>query len=121
MAKFTYSAQKAAIEKQIAKLKKQAELLVSKSKMPKIQAIVKTMREFGITPDEIAQAYGKTGRKSTASRGTTLRNTPKTQVPPKYRHPDSGATWTGRGRAPRWVVDAESSGQSRDQFLIANG
>ena len=22
---------------------------------------------------------------------------------PKYRHPETGATWTGRGRTPAWV------------------
>lgn len=32
---------------------------------------------------------------------------------PKYRDPDSGATWTGRGRAPRWL-----GGRSKDDFLI---
>ena len=28
------------------------------------------------------------------------------KVAPKYRCPTSGDTWTGRGRAPAWVVDA---------------
>lgn len=27
------------------------------------------------------------------------------KVAPKYRCPNSGRTWTGRGRAPAWVVD----------------
>ena len=27
------------------------------------------------------------------------------KVAPKYRCPTSGDTWTGRGRAPAWVVD----------------
>ena len=27
------------------------------------------------------------------------------KVPPKYRCPNSGDTWTGRGRAPAWVVN----------------
>lgn len=27
----------------------------------------------------------------------------KTPVPPKYVHPPSGKTWSGRGRAPRWL------------------
>ena len=29
-----------------------------------------------------------------------------TKVSPKYRCPTSGYTWTGRGRAPAWVVKA---------------
>ena len=28
------------------------------------------------------------------------------KVAPKYRDPVTGKTWTGRGRAPQWVLDA---------------
>ncbi|WP_408475216.1 H-NS family nucleoid-associated regulatory protein [Paraburkholderia strydomiana] len=24
---------------------------------------------------------------------------------PKYRNPETGETWSGRGRAPRWIKD----------------
>ncbi|WP_411829055.1 H-NS family nucleoid-associated regulatory protein [Paraburkholderia kururiensis] len=33
--------------------------------------------------------------------------------PAKYRDPVSGATWSGRGRAPRWIA-----GRDRDAFEI---
>ena len=36
-----------------------------------------------------------------------------TASPPRYRDPLTGATWTGRGRVPRWLVDKD-----REQFLI---
>ncbi|ATF32938.1 DNA-binding protein [Burkholderia thailandensis] len=32
---------------------------------------------------------------------------------PRYRDPDTGATWTGRGRAPAWIA-----GQDRKRFLV---
>ena len=32
---------------------------------------------------------------------------------PKYRDAVSGATWSGRGRAPHWIVD-----KNRDEFLV---
>lgn len=35
------------------------------------------------------------------------------KVPPKYRDPVTGQTWTGRGKAPRWI-----DGKDRTQFLI---
>lgn len=35
-------------------------------------------------------------------------------VAPKYRDPETGAEWSGRGRAPLWIRDVED----RDQFLI---
>lgn len=39
----------------------------------------------------------------------------KLTSPPKYRDPKTGATWTGRGRAPGWVAAAKD----RSRFLIA--
>lgn len=44
----------------------------------------------------------------------------KAALPPKYRHPsDPDLTWSGRGRKPGWIKDAEDSGKSLDDFLIA--
>ena len=38
---------------------------------------------------------------------------------PRYRNPaDSGQTWTGRGRQPRWIADALASGRKLDEFEI---
>jgi len=38
---------------------------------------------------------------------------------PRYRDPaDSGQTWTGRGRQPRWIAEALASGRSLDEFKI---
>lgn len=37
----------------------------------------------------------------------------------KYRDPSNpGNTWTGRGRAPRWLAAAEKSGRTREAFRI---
>ena len=35
------------------------------------------------------------------------------RVAPKYRDPVTGATWTGRGKAPLWIADKD-----RSQFLL---
>nr|WP_155627036.1 H-NS histone family protein [Burkholderia diffusa] len=29
--------------------------------------------------------------------------TSKRKIPPKYRNPETGETWSGRGRAPAWI------------------
>lgn len=33
--------------------------------------------------------------------------------PPKYRDPQTGKTWSGRGRIPKWI-----EGKDRENFLI---
>ncbi|HDR9496364.1 H-NS family nucleoid-associated regulatory protein [Burkholderia stabilis] len=40
--------------------------------------------------------------------------TTSTPVASKYRAPKTGATWSGRGRAPQWIAGAKN----RDRFLI---
>lgn len=58
-----------------------------------------------------------------AEHGITINN--KTDAPqharrkraraaPKYWNPETGATWSGRGRAPLWI-----SGKNRSQFLLS--
>ena len=40
-------------------------------------------------------------------------------VPVKFRHPDNVAlTWSGRGKAPKWLVALEVEGRSRDAFRV---
>lgn len=43
----------------------------------------------------------------------------KTTSAPKYRHPkDPEITWTGRGRQPKWFVEALESGKSKEDMLM---
>jgi len=32
------------------------------------------------------------------------------KVAPKYRNPSTGETWTGRGKAPKWIEGKDRSG-----------
>ncbi|MDB5503499.1 MAG: DNA-binding protein [Tardiphaga sp.] len=57
---------------------------------------------------QLAQ-IGSNGKASTA-KGTT--------VPPKYRHPKTGETWTGRGGVAGWLAKELAAGKKRDDFLI---
>jgi DNA-binding protein H-NS len=37
----------------------------------------------------------------------------------KYRHPENPAlTWSGRGRKPKWFVDAASAGKAAEDMAI---
>lgn len=70
--------------------------------------ILELMKLHGITSTDVATA--STGR------GKRLGRT----VPPKYRHPESGQTWSGRGLQPRWLVEAVAAGNSLDKYRIAS-
>ena len=119
MSQKDYAVQQQRIEREIARLKKQAEALQQKQRVPVIAQLVRTMKEYSITPAELAAVYNKKAApKAGASSSPAGKTTAKRVIPPKYRHPETGATWTGRGKAPRWVSEAEAQGKTRDQFLI---
>lgn len=40
------------------------------------------------------------------------------KVLPKYRDNETGETWSGRGRAPRWMQRKIEAGESADAYLI---
>lgn len=40
------------------------------------------------------------------------------KVPPKYRHPKTGETWTGRGGVAGWLAKEIAAGRKREDFLI---
>ncbi|MFV0678916.1 H-NS histone family protein [Ottowia sp.] len=60
--------------------------------------------EFDLTVQDVFPSGRKGRAKSTAG----------IKVAPKYRDPATGQTWTGRGKAPKWI-----DGKDRTQFLIA--
>ena len=41
------------------------------------------------------------------------------RVQPKYRHPVTGATWSGRGNVASWLAEELAAGHLREDFLIS--
>ena len=102
------------IAAQIAKLLAEAKKL-GRKRLVVINSIVKQMNAHDISINEVRQAMGtksKTGRAKKAAKGK-----PRQSAPVKYKDGE-GNTWSGRGRAPRWLVAAEKSGQKRDEFAV---
>ncbi|MEK9720515.1 MAG: H-NS histone family protein [Quisquiliibacterium sp.] len=86
-------AQREALDKQIADTKKAA-------RSDAVRRVKELVEAYGIKADDV---FG--GARKTRSTG---------KVPPKYRDPASGKTWTGRGVEPAWI-----KGKDRTRFLIA--
>ena len=105
------------IESQIKKLQARALALREKDRKPVIAAIVKQMKAHDISVAEVADAMGKP-RAPRRAAGKAAAAKPRKAVPVKYRHPETGDTWTGRGRTPRWIVEAEKTGTDRSSFAV---
>jgi DNA-binding protein H-NS len=70
-----------------------------------LNEIKQKMADYGISLTELGG-----GR---AAKGGAKAARPRAGVAPKYRDPDSGSTWSGRGKPPRWIA-----GLDREKFLI---
>lgn len=86
--------QREALEKQIS----EARRTEMSGALSQVHALVE---EFGLTSEDVFP----TGRARSSTSGT--------KVAPKYRDPATGQTWTGRGKAPKWIQD-----QDRSKFAI---
>ena len=66
--------------------------------------------------EELAYAAGFSSVKDVLGIKTKRRSY---SVKPKYRNPwNTNETWTGRGRKPKWVVEALEEGHEMEEFLI---
>lgn len=87
--------QREALEREIASAR-QSEI---QDGVAKVRALV---AEYSLSQDHV---FGRANpRKGTAEQ----------KVAPKYRDPATGATWTGRGKPPKWIADKD-----RSEFAIA--
>ena len=97
-------AQKVVLDKQIARAKAEEKAAV-------LAHIRSAMEQYEITAEELTAAP-KRGRKPGST--DTVERKP---VAPKY-HNELGETWTGRGKQPKWVVEALASGLTLEELLI---
>lgn len=71
------------------------------------------LAECGVKYEDLLDVKG--ARKSASGVVAKVRKAPfKGERAAKYRDPKTGATWSGMGRAPGWIVNA----RNREKFLI---
>ena len=70
---------------------------------------------IGLTPDQL---FGQVrGAPEKQKRGKKGEQQPSAPAAVKFRSP-SGQTWSGRGRKPTWLTQAEAAGQSAEDFRV---
>lgn len=69
---------------------------------------------IGLTPDQLfGQSRGAPEKAKRGKKGEQH----STPAAVKFRSP-SGQTWSGRGRKPTWLTQAEAAGQSAEEFRV---
>ena len=116
------------IRQQITRLESKARKLeegASQQKQKAIAEVRATMKKLGVSLEDLQSAApsralrgpkkAEKSEKSDKGAGTGSTRPP---VPVKFRDPESGDAWTGRGRTPRWLVAHEAQGRSREEFKV---
>lgn len=89
------------LNEQLLKVQAQMSAAREKEMAVAIAQIKEQIAEYGITAEEL----GFSRKRAAAPKSGGL--------PPKYRNPKTGETWSGRGRTPHWIT-----GKRREKFLI---
>ncbi|WP_321945235.1 H-NS family nucleoid-associated regulatory protein [Paraburkholderia sp. J10-1] len=98
------------IQAKIAKLQSQAEAIEKKQSSDVLGKIRGLMERHGVTIGDIETYLG--GKRRGRQPGSNAKANQSAGAA-KYRDPKSGATWTGRGRAPAWIANVKD----RTKFL----
>jgi DNA-binding protein H-NS len=102
------------LDKVIAAAQLQREAKRESGKKELIEEFRARAEALGLSLGELAADSSKTGARPSGK-------SPPAQSPAvKYRNPETGETWSGRGRAPKWLTLAEQQGRGREEFA-ANG
>ena len=84
-------AEKESLDQQIAAIRKD-------EREKAIADALKIIKDFELTSDDLFGPKAKTEKK---------------QSDAKYRDPDTGKTWSGKGRTPKWL-----EGKNKEDFAI---
>jgi DNA-binding protein H-NS len=98
------------IQSRIEALQAKANALVAKQSDGALQKIHELMSRYSLSISDIEHYTGsrkKSGRSTTSSKQSTV----------AYQDPKTGATWSGRGRAPAWIANAKD----RSKFAVSAG
>lgn len=104
----------AQLKSAIAKLEKEAAALREAETKEVVAQIKESIATFGLTVEHL---FGRGAKTLKAAAGKALgggKAARKGAGVPKYRHPKTGKTWTGFGKAPGWIATV----RNRDKFLI---
>lgn len=101
-------AQKASLDRKIEQARKREVGAVIKQ----VNALI---AEYGLSADELTFPDPDSAPAIRSRRGRSARGAASAAAgaAPKYRDPESGKTWSGRGRAPKWIVG------DKEQYLIS--
>ena len=97
-----------ALKARITALQKQL-TAAENNKAPAVRQVKALMKKLGVSVTDLEKPSAEKRVKGVKKLSQ--------KVAVKYRD-ENGNTWTGRGKTPRWMADAEKAGNKREKYLI---
>lgn len=98
------------LQAQVDQLQKQANEAKQKEKNEAIADMKAKIKKYDITATDLGLA-------AKPAVGGEL-SAEKKAGAPKYKNPETGETWTGKGPQPKWLKAALADGKGKEQFAI---
>jgi DNA-binding protein H-NS len=93
-----------------------AQIKALKIKKLGLEKVAQLIEKYQLTLDDLKTMFSaKLPEKPVKTRKSSKLAGKKAAV--KYRD-SNGNKWSGRGRLPTWLVEAEKTGKKRDEFLV---
>ena len=74
--------------------------------------------ELGISIGDLFTQPGQQAPAEQKARGRKPRSDAGAKRTAKFRNPETGEEWSGRGRPPRWLTAQEAKGKDRKEFAV---
>ena len=80
-----------------------------------IEEVTARAKSLGVS---ITDLFGKSAPKPVKKAPPKKRAGLRARPPTKFKGPNPGDTWTGRGRRPRWLVALEAEGKDKKDYAV---
>lgn len=92
---------------------RQIDIQITQIRQEAWNQITAMIDEYGFSSEELGLSKKQTIKsKKDPKKKALSAQLPRRTIPPLYRDPESGKTWTGRGNRPRWMHG------ERENYLI---
>ncbi len=106
------------LEKLRADVDKALARLAEMDKKAALEAAEKAAKSFGFSLKDLTGTKAPAKEKAATPRQSKSKDG-RAKVVPKYRNPaDAADTWSGRGRAPKWMAEYLAGGGSKEDCAI---
>lgn len=100
----------------IEDLERERDAKLADARAALLQEIEERSAALGLTAAQLISGRQAGGRVETKRAKGKRAAAEPTEV--RYRDPETGGTWTGNGRIPKWMKEAEAQGRNREEFRV---